>query len=318
MTGDELKIIQSYPLNIKIEKSKARLREWVKHWGLDGTYISFSGGKDSTVLLDLARQEYPDLKAVFCDTGLEYPEVKEFVKSIDNVEIIRPKKTFKEVLTKYGYPVVSKENSSAIYEIRNTKSEYMLNRRLNGNENGMFALPQKWRYLIDAPFLISSKCCYHLKKSPFYSYDNKHKTTPITGTLAEESWLRRTAYLRAGCNAFNATHPRSQPLSFWTNQDILEYINQNNLKIADCYGEIKRDEEEKLYMDGVDRTGCVFCAYGCHRDKCPNRYQKLKKSHPKLYNYCIEGGQYNQDGMWIPSNEGLGFGKVLDYLNIDY
>lgn len=291
MTGNELKIMQSYPLEIKVEKTKARLREWIRYFEIDNVYLSFSGGKDSTVLLDIARQEYPELKAVFCDTGLEYPEIKEFVKEFENVEIVRPKKSFKQVITEYGYPIISKEQSACVYEIRTTKSEYMLHKRLYGDNKGRFKLSKKWRFLLDAPFLISSRCCYHLKKSPMNSYGNRTKSVPIIATMAEESMLRTTAYLRrGGCNAFNGTHPRSQPLSFWTAQDVYQYINKNNIEIASCYGEIKQHEDGTYYIDGTDRTGCIFCAYGCHREKCPNKYQRLKSTHPELYKYCIEGG----------------------------
>lgn len=114
MTKDELKMLQSLPLDIKVAKSKQRIREFIDYYGVDGVYVSFSGGKDSTVLLDLVRQVEPSIKAVFADTGLEYVELKEFVKSFDNVEIIRPKLSFKQVLERYGYPIVSKNQSDYI------------------------------------------------------------------------------------------------------------------------------------------------------------------------------------------------------------
>lgn len=318
MTKEELKIIQNYPLEIKVAKTKQRIREYVNYYGLENVYISFSGGKDSTVLLDIARQVYPEIKAVFCDTGLEYPEIKEFVKSVDNIEIIRPKKSFRDVIRQYGYPIVSKETSQMIDEIRNTRSQKLLHKRLYGDEKGRFKLPAKWRFLITAPFKISHKCCYHLKKSPLNSYHTKTKRVPIIGTLAEESSLRISAYLKHGCNTFNSNHPKSQPLSFWKQQDILEYIVQNNLRIAPCYGEVKRNENGHLYTEGVDRTGCIFCAFGCQFEKSPNKYQRLKETHPKLYEYCINGGEFDETGNWQPSKEGLGFWKVLDYINIDY
>ena len=81
MNKDELIMLQHLPLDIKIAKSKIRIEEWVRYWGEDKCYISFSGGKDSTVLLNIVRQLYPDIPAVFVDTGLEYPEVKQFIKN---------------------------------------------------------------------------------------------------------------------------------------------------------------------------------------------------------------------------------------------
>ena len=86
-------------------------------------YVSFSGGKDSTVLLDLVRRVYPDVRGAFSDTGLEYPEIREFVKSFDNIDWLKPKKNFVQIITEYGYPIVSKEQSAFINEYRTTKSE---------------------------------------------------------------------------------------------------------------------------------------------------------------------------------------------------
>lgn len=93
----DLKQMQSLPLSSKVAMTKQRIVDWFEFW--DGkVYVSFSGGKDSTVLLHLVRSIYPDVEAVYVDTGLEYPEIKQFVKSIDNVTILRPEKTFKQVI----------------------------------------------------------------------------------------------------------------------------------------------------------------------------------------------------------------------------
>ena len=117
MTNDQLKILQALPLDIKIRKTEIRIREWYEHWG-GNVYVSFSGGKDSTVLLDIVRRLYPDVPAVFSDTGLEYPEIKEFVKTFPNVTIVRPKHSFKEILTKYGYPIISKEVAECVHHAK--------------------------------------------------------------------------------------------------------------------------------------------------------------------------------------------------------
>lgn len=106
--------LQVLPLEAKVSLTMDRIEEWVEHFGIDGVYVSFSGGKDSTVLLDICRKMYPDIKACFIDTGLEYPEIREFVKSFDNVDIVKPKMNFKQVIQKYGYPFISKEASEII------------------------------------------------------------------------------------------------------------------------------------------------------------------------------------------------------------
>ena len=111
---DELHMLQGLPLKVKVEKTKQRIKEWVEYYGEDGVYVSFSGGKDSTVLLKIVRELYPNIPAVFCDTGLEYPEIREFVKGFENVEWIKPKMNFRQVIEKYGYPMISKEVAECV------------------------------------------------------------------------------------------------------------------------------------------------------------------------------------------------------------
>lgn len=108
-TISDLHQMQAMPLKIKVRMTEERLRQWVDEYGIDGVYVSFSGGKDSTVLLDIARKLYPAIKAVFIDTGLEYPEIRKFVKTYENVDWLKPKKNFKQVIDEYGYPFISKE-----------------------------------------------------------------------------------------------------------------------------------------------------------------------------------------------------------------
>ena len=114
------------------------------------------------------------------------------------------------------------------------------------------------------------------------------------------------------------TRPTSNPISFWTEQDILQYIKKYNLKVAPVYGELIEQEDGTLKFTGCQRTGCVFCGFGIQNEECPNRFQNLAKTHPKLYNYCINGGKYDENGIWQPGNGGLGMGKVLDKMGIDY
>ena len=163
MEGWVLKQMQQLPLEVKIEKTKLRIREWYEKYNGD-VYISFSGGKDSTVLLDIVRQVYPNVVAVFIDTGLEYPEIRNFVKTIDNVITLKPKMNFRDVIQKYGYPLISKEQAQFLQQYRNAKSEKTKDTRLNGNKWGQGKISKKWKFLIDAPFKISEECCNIMKK----------------------------------------------------------------------------------------------------------------------------------------------------------
>lgn len=115
-TYDELRQWQSLPLNVKVGMTKQRIRDWVREYGEDGVYVSFSGGKDSTVLLDIVRNKcgYDKVPAVFVDVPTQYPELKEFVETFENVEIIKPKMNFVQVCEKYGFPMISKEVSECV------------------------------------------------------------------------------------------------------------------------------------------------------------------------------------------------------------
>ena len=114
----ELRQMQALPLESKITMTKHRIQTWVDEFGVDGVYVSFSGGKDSTVLLDIARQEYPDMKAMFVDVPTQYPELKEFVLTFDNVDIVHPKISFAQVCERYGFPFFSKEIADTVYGAR--------------------------------------------------------------------------------------------------------------------------------------------------------------------------------------------------------
>ena len=310
MNTNDLKILQAYPLWMKVERTKRRIAEWVDYYGEDGVYISFSGGKDSTVLLHLVRSLYPDIPAVFCNTGLEYPEIVKFVKDIPNVIILKPELTFKQVIDQKGYPVISKSVANTVRLARKNIEEgkdTLRVRQIKGLEVGSKFNKGKWEFLLDAPFKISDECCNEMKKKPFKKYEKETGKVPFIGTLAAESQQREAVYLKTGCNAFDSKKPKSTPLGFWTEQDILQYIFENNLTICSVYGDVVEESDmlgNKNYRaTGEQRTGCMFCMFGCHLEKEPNRFQRMKYTHPKQYKYCMEK---------------LNLKEVLDYINVKY
>ena len=136
-------------------------------------------------------------------------------------------------------------------------------------------------------------------------YEKQSNRKPIIGTMAAESTLREKAWLSNGCNAFESKMPTSQPLSFWTEQDVLHYIQKFNVPYCPVYGEIKMedDPQDRLATTGLSRTGCMFCMFGAHLEKEPNRFQRMKVTHPKQYAYCMDK---------------LGLREVLEYIGVPY
>lgn len=413
-TAADLAKMQSLPLEAKIPMSKNRIRVWLEAWTRfeilnlktgktrfetfdmrdryepplkedecverefsGSVYVSFSGGKDSTVLADLCAQVCQQygytLYLLFVNTGLEYPEIQKFVKTYAEwlrnkygievvLDIVRPEMRFDEVIKKYGYPVIGKRQADVVDLARKNieNGEYSFRLRLLGmsvdeakelglkipseemleryekSANGSKYVSENYKRLLDADFRISSNCCHVMKKKPAHVYQKQTGRMPIIGTMTHESTVRENTWLKHGCNAFEAKKPSSQPISFWTNQDILHYIKKNDLPICSVYGDIIVDQEadfegqmnlidylgcyedgDVLKTTGEDRTGCIFCMFGIFKDGNPNRFQRLEQTHPRQYEYCIKGGEM-VDGEWKPSKEGIGCGHVLDYFGVKY
>lgn len=287
----QLKQRQGLELPVKIQRSKLRIREFYEHYN-GQVYVAFSGGKDSTVLLDLVRSIYPDVPAVFVDTGLEFPEIREFVKQTNNVTWLKPEMNFKKVIKKHGFPVVSKRVSMMIRDLQNPTPSNLKSREgfLSGEYSHSLTLSKKWYKLIDAPFKVSDRCCNVMKKKPFKKYEKENGGKPFVGLMASDSEARLQNYLHNGCNIFEGKKSKSRPISFWLEQDIWDYLHQFNLPYS------------TIYDMGYRRTGCVFCMFGAHMN-FPNRFQIMAKTHPKLYKYCLDK---------------LGLREVLEYIGVDY
>lgn len=360
-TNEDLIKMQSRPFNTKLQVTTAKFLEFCQKTEYNVS-LSFSGGADSSVLLDmfakfwsLHREQHGNkpLLVIYANTSNEFASmpkhVKFFCEYIENkydikidLHIVRSKITFFDVVKTEGYPVASKKVARMIRDVKEFLDERGLKYeddiepyldqgietanylrsincpativlRLSGytrdnNISKTWSIPKKWRFLINAPFPISEHCCDILKKQPIKLVQKEVKANPIYGTLAEDSQMRRDAYLKTGCNAFKDGHGKSTPMGFWTRQDILRYLHDFNIPIAPPYGEIVQLENGKFEFTKEHNTGCKLCLFGCHLEKEPNRIQRLVDIEPNTYKFVMKS---REEG-------GLGYREVMDYLGIPY
>ncbi len=268
-------------LDAKIIQTRFLIRQAVTLFGLEKVYISYSGGKDSTVLSHIAKSMYPNILHIFANTTNEYPETIAHIQweqkvNNTNLIIVNPIDakgeiwTFKKVVEQYGYPMFSKRVANAIRTY-----QHALTPRTKANAadyiNRNF---KKYERFKELP--ISDKCCDRLKKWPI-----KHKAKElglecaILGILASESYQREKDWIENGCNVFyERKDNQSRPLSFWTDSDILEYIQRYNVRIPE------------IYKMGYSRNGCMYCGFGVQLESSgKNRFQLLKETHPIQYKY---------------------------------
>jgi 3'-phosphoadenosine 5'-phosphosulfate sulfotransferase (PAPS reductase)/FAD synthetase len=290
MTREELRERQGWSLQQKIDHSLGTIDQFYHR--LNGkVYISFSGGKDSTVLYWLARKIFPDIKAVFCNTGNEYPDIVRFVRNMKldgggyNIDIIYPAIKPREVMAKHGFPLISKQTSFNINYARRFPNSNRAKQVLGILPSDFDrTCPQKYRYLLDTTYMVTDECCDELKKKPFKRYEKENGVYPIMGVMADESEQRTTDYIKqGGCNVFETKGGRakSHPLAIWLESDIWECIERYNIPIAD------------IYHKGAKRTGCMFCGYGC-QFKNDHRLQLVYENYPKFYNMFMS---YENNGV---------------------
>lgn len=275
MTIKELHDLQGKSLSFKVAHTIDVISTFTARvGGLNHVYISFSGGVDSLVLLHIARKFVsPSFKAMFINTSMEWPEVVKFVATFDNVDIVRPRKTPKSIFENRGFPLVSKRVSSYIREVRRTSSPKIYNLRMGTNK--FYSIPEKWRFLVNAPFDTSEECCRYIKKEPAHRYEKETGRRPLLGIMASESLLRQITYVKnGGCSTFAEGKEKSNPLSIWTTADVWEYIKHNNIKYCSIYDDLTDK-----------RTGCVCCGYGTTLD--PYKFNVLFRHYPKIYKYYL-------------------------------
>lgn len=270
----ELRRLQKMPYEWKVEHAKDVVREFVEHEGVNGVYVSFSGGKDSLVLLHLVRSIYPDVPAVFANTGIEFPEQVKFVRTFPNVTEVYPIKHFPKIIKEDGIVYPSKEVAMYIKAAKGGAT-YAVNglqgKDLVGKQNRYKSRFKKWAYLMDCGVKISPDCCLLMKELPLKNYGKDSGRSPLIGIRAEESFRRAVGWTKSGCNSFEGKRAKSTPLALWVESDVLRYIDENGIKLSPMYTD-----------GGMKRTGCMFCPVPiAHGDYKNIEYARSK--HPKLF-----------------------------------
>lgn len=253
------------PLEVKERRSNGTVKEFVSVLGLDNVAVSTSGGKDSAVLSKLCKKLFPDIKHIMFNTGLEYKATIDLAKK-QGAEIIPPHIGWVKSCEEHGYPIVSKNVSRRITDIKKTPIG-----AIHALFNATYGLSDKWLHLTEKEFVdfeVSGYCCTEFKKNP----SKRIKMNPIIGTRIQESSMRKSAWKKSGCNSYSKDykHGVSRPISLWLDNDVDEYVERENVELSELYTQY----EQK-------RTGCCICPYGSQIDG--SRFDLLKKLEPKRY-----------------------------------
>lgn len=269
----QLKAMQRWPLNKKIEKSIMVLEEAANKYGLENLLLSYSGGMDSEILSDITTRHWKkNIIHGFSNTTCEFPETlsrvreKALNEGIDIV-MVYPEVNFNYVVKNYGFPMITKNISKSIRIYNNALTE-----ETKWKVKDYFERKEKkWVKALGCPF--SERCCDKLKKEPIRRFQKAFGySCAIVGTRTEESRPRTKQWIESGCNAFEGEFPKSMPLSIWTKEDEIEYRR------------IYKINYSKLYDMGYERNGCMYCGYGVYLQKNgKNRIRMMQNTHPYAY-----------------------------------
>lgn len=293
-------------------------------------YLSFSGGKDSTVLAELVKMaKLPtDIPFVFANTGLEFDAIQEFVKEYDypNIVIVKPRKPMGKIIKEYGKPAISKMKSELLYryqkQLRQGKEPMDLAtvRQLitaKAEKNGVLtgkptqvALAQKHYHLLheDLEYKIANKCCEYMKKKPFVDFEKENNMKgAIAGIRVAEGGVRFMTY--KSCTMTKKKHgidfTFSTPIYDWSDELMEMFIEEYDVKLSKAYTEY-----------GCIRTGCVGCPFA--NQNVVNELEIVKKYEPNRYKASMFWFKdvYADMGIDLPFDENyVEYKKERDILN---
>lgn len=263
-------------------------------------YLSYSGGKDSTVLLSLIKscQELGTvgkIPAVYSDTGIELGVTNEFVRWIKqnyypNLQVIRPEKSFDWILKNEGKPIKSKLKSGFLSQWQKNRTESLTSSLLfgitgTGKKFNKVKIADKDIHMLSSSFSIpaSAKCCDYMKKKPFIHYEKENGIKgKIVGIRTSEGGIRETKATERVKNGGKlcevVTHGviNKMPIIDWSDEDVNRYITEYNVPLSKAYTEFN-----------FHRTGCMCCPYS------------LKLADDLEYLFAHEPNRYKASMYWL-------------------
>jgi len=295
-----------FSLQDKIEAAEKIIKEaYQKNNGK--IFISCSFGKDSTVLRDIALKLYPNLPVVFSNTTNERQEIIQYMKKHSDVIIVTPEKSFKEVIETEGFPLVSKEVSQKVNELKHTNGYRTRMLRYYGNNKGDSVLPKKWHSLAEQPFDISSKCCKILKKDPLEKWAKKEGLKPLIALMSDESRLRQQLSLYGKDDNEKKIYPFLR--TGWTQADIWEYARQYDIRFAECYYD---RVVNGVLIKALEQSGCEYCHYGEHLEE-GDRFKSSRILTPKRYKKMM---QISNNGVTFAEVSNIASNPPEEYLGL--
>ena len=255
--------------------------------------------------------------------------------TLPRMYFLKPLKPKAAVIQELGFPVLSKEIAGKISLLQNpTPKNATVRHAIITGETGEYGgfqtnsrmkLSQKWLERFGgadeegaklgyeaAPFKVSDRCCYYLKEKPGDIWAKAHNSAPYLGLMASEGGRREKSLMMHGCNYFGKSTIRSAPFAIFSRQDILQLALDLGVPVPEEYGEIVRDADGTLRTTLAQRTGCTMCGFGVHLEKRPNRFDRLRESHPKEWEFWMRHVCRDENGNWY------GWGRVLDYIGVEW
>lgn len=267
-----------------LQDRQQKIRQIINQYGEDNFYISFSGGKDSTVLSTLVDMAVPGnaIPRVFADTGIELKMIRDFVlelqKADDRIVVIKPSVSIKKSLEEHGYPFKSKYHAHYLERFSRIgmcdSIKHYLGENVKGTTWGeQSTCPKKLKQQFDDHYKlkISDKCCVNLKEKPLevWAKENK-KPYAILGVMRSEGGRRE----RSTCLSFKGKKLRAfQPMVSLTEEWEEWFIKEFDIKICDIY--------KPPY--NFTRTGCKGCPFAL---KLQNELDTLEKFFPAERKQC--------------------------------